>query len=415
MAYLHGLKPPIVHRDIKPDNILVQSRHAGYIHVKFGDFGLSRERRESGHWKTICGTFKYAAPEILEIKEYHNSGGRMRKRYTAVVDIWSLGVVMFKLLCGLPRYTVQYEHQGALWGEKILKKLTEDLRTRPNDVLQFLSTTMLILEPGMRDSAQKCYDGALRLSGGSEAMLQTPMPAPCVEDQQATVRHDDEQTVIFRNTEAPPNPGWTEGDPIDTAEIERYIIRSDDVGDSIDSAEIQRYIRLNNPPSTSQRRRSGRVSKLSTATHSRRIGHGQLAAESEPQRNEDEFDLEFEHCYQDPANSLCLGSSLSALERVLPSSWNQSLDNSLPQGVLGSVPNLVVGGVGYAQDEPPVNSGPGQNIRQPWSNLGCSRGAEGPSRREGKLPESEGHAVQCTYDDDQAIATALLKEIQGGN
>jgi serine/threonine-protein kinase Chk2 len=98
LAYLHRLEPPIVHRDIKPENILVESRYGGNIVVKFGDFGISRERRESGNWKTICGTWRYAAPEILESRELRNSKERSRKYYTTAVDIWSLGVVMFRLL-----------------------------------------------------------------------------------------------------------------------------------------------------------------------------------------------------------------------------------------------------------------------------------------------------------------------------
>ncbi|KAI1504211.1 hypothetical protein F5X99DRAFT_54162 [Biscogniauxia marginata] len=241
------------------------------------------------------------------------------------------------------------------------------------------------------------------------------MPAPDVEDQQATVRQDDPQTVILRDTKAPPDPDWTEGDPTDTAEIERYIIRSDDVGDSIDSAAIQRYVRSNNLPPTSQQRRSGRVSKSSTVTPSRRIRHSELAAQSFPQGKEDGVDPEIGHYYQDPINSLCLGSSQSALERELPTSWNQPSERSLPQTVLGSEPNLAVGGVGYAQDGYPVNSGPGQDVGQPRPNLGRSWEAGGPSQREGESHKSEEQAVQSTYDDDQAVAAALLLAVQDGN
>uniref|UniRef100_A0A0B7KJ04 Protein kinase domain-containing protein n=1 Tax=Bionectria ochroleuca TaxID=29856 RepID=A0A0B7KJ04_BIOOC len=151
LAYLHRLEPPIVHRDIKPENILVESRYAGNIVVKFGDFGISRERRESGNWKTICGTWRYAAPEILESRELRNSKERSRKYYTTAVDIWSLGVVMFRLLRGLPEYKPKYDLQGAKWGKMILTKLKHDLEERPSELLQFLSTKMLVMAPGARD------------------------------------------------------------------------------------------------------------------------------------------------------------------------------------------------------------------------------------------------------------------------
>lgn len=219
LAYLHGLNPPILHRDIKPENILVQHRHAGDICVKFGDFGISREERQSGQWKTICGTWKYIAPEILEIKKYRECGGRTRKRYTAAVDIWSLGVVIFKLVRGLPQYKTEYEGRGTHWGEKILAKLKEDLRKKPDEVLQFLSTAMLILEPTARHSAQTCYDGALRLGREADIALQTPVLATYAEDQQTTLRYNDPQTAIFQGIGAPPCPSWIDDDPIDTAEI----------------------------------------------------------------------------------------------------------------------------------------------------------------------------------------------------
>ena len=52
LKYLHGSNPPIVHRDIKLTNILIQHRHSDSIHVKFRDFGLSRNY---DNILTICG------------------------------------------------------------------------------------------------------------------------------------------------------------------------------------------------------------------------------------------------------------------------------------------------------------------------------------------------------------------------
>ncbi|KAK0655339.1 kinase-like domain-containing protein [Cercophora newfieldiana] len=83
LAYLHEHDPPIVHRDIKPDNILVQHRHAGDIYVKFGDFGLSRESRDP---TTVCGTLRYAAPEIHSEMDRRNAR-RKKRSYTLAVDI----------------------------------------------------------------------------------------------------------------------------------------------------------------------------------------------------------------------------------------------------------------------------------------------------------------------------------------
>jgi serine/threonine protein kinase len=76
---LHGREEPIVHRDIKPGNILIHSRDP--LHIKLTDFGLSRV---SNDLTTFCGTPLYLAPEVYT-----------KQSYTPVVDIWSLGVVVF--------------------------------------------------------------------------------------------------------------------------------------------------------------------------------------------------------------------------------------------------------------------------------------------------------------------------------
>ena len=78
LKYLHSHSPPLAHRDIKPSNILIQS-HMPFA-IKLVDFGLAND---DSSLKTFCGSNEYAAPEIWE-----------RHDYTAMVDIWSLGVIV---------------------------------------------------------------------------------------------------------------------------------------------------------------------------------------------------------------------------------------------------------------------------------------------------------------------------------
>ena len=75
----------IIHRDIKLENILIDSKG----HIKLTDFGVSKILNNNEKAKTMVGTVSYVAPEIA-------SG----KRYDKAVDWWSLGVVMFVLLEG---------------------------------------------------------------------------------------------------------------------------------------------------------------------------------------------------------------------------------------------------------------------------------------------------------------------------
>ncbi len=76
-------KIKIVHRDIKVDNIFVSSLGC----FKLGDFGIARKLEKSVDCYSSKGTFSYMAPEV-----FHG------ERYGAQADIYSLGLVMYKIL-----------------------------------------------------------------------------------------------------------------------------------------------------------------------------------------------------------------------------------------------------------------------------------------------------------------------------
>lgn len=84
VAYIHA--NGIVHRDLKLENILLDAHNR----IKLSDFGFTREYEPHQLLRTQCGTTAYAAPEMLAGKRYQGPE----------VDIWSLGVILFVLLCG---------------------------------------------------------------------------------------------------------------------------------------------------------------------------------------------------------------------------------------------------------------------------------------------------------------------------
>ena len=74
----------IAHRDIKPENIMI----ADYGEVKLIDFGLSKRTEPNKNMKSMAGTPNYVAPEVLN------------GDYNAKCDTWSLGVILYMLMCG---------------------------------------------------------------------------------------------------------------------------------------------------------------------------------------------------------------------------------------------------------------------------------------------------------------------------
>ncbi|KAM0483081.1 hypothetical protein ACHAPX_002526 [Trichoderma viride] len=137
LAYLHTNN--ITHRDVKPDNILINSLSP--LEVKLTDFGLSKMvDTEQTFLRTFCGTLLYCAPEVYnEYAEYDDKGIRSRgkkarrvpgQRYNHAVDIWSLGGVIFYSMTGQPPYPVK---SGTSYSELLHQIMTMLLDIRPLD------------------------------------------------------------------------------------------------------------------------------------------------------------------------------------------------------------------------------------------------------------------------------------------
>ena len=98
MNYLHQQQPPIIHRDLKSHNLLVD-RH---WQVKVCDFGLSRITAQN-QTMTACGTPSWTAPEVLR-----------NERYTTKADVYGFGVVMWELFAradpfpGMPPFQIVF-------------------------------------------------------------------------------------------------------------------------------------------------------------------------------------------------------------------------------------------------------------------------------------------------------------------
>lgn len=155
LVNLHERKEPIIHRDIKPDNILLHSLHP--LHIKLADFSLSKA---SNDLTTHCGTPTYLAPENYT-----------EKSYTPAVDIWSLGAVAFECTYSLPYHK---NPRVISWCKVIVKKVKN---WEDEDLISIRSSAMIIIDPRSRYSASACYDQVSRCFAASQERSLTPTPA----------------------------------------------------------------------------------------------------------------------------------------------------------------------------------------------------------------------------------------------
>ncbi|KFY17750.1 hypothetical protein V492_00418 [Pseudogymnoascus sp. VKM F-4246] len=154
LEYLHSKE--IIYRDLKPENLLLD-RHG---HLKITDFGFAK-RVPDITW-TLCGTPDYLAPEVVSSKGYNKS-----------VDWWSLGILIFEMLCG---YTPFWDGGSPMKiYENILKgkvKYPPYIQPPAQDLLQQLITADLTKRLG-------------NLHGGAEDVKRHPWFAEVTWDRLA--------------------------------------------------------------------------------------------------------------------------------------------------------------------------------------------------------------------------------------
>ena len=211
LGYLHSKQ--IVHRDIKPENILCAGPEDAQL--KIADFGLARVLSKGDMMKvrpparpparaaaltrlrrcrlpaqTACGTPGYVAPEILRNQGY-DSGA---------VDMWSLGVILYILLCGFPPF---YEEELPALFEQIMQaswRLSRSGSASAPDLLHLLHVLHVPHVLHLRHHQPPCAAGEVRLSfavvGWHLPGLQGPrLQAARAQPEQEAIRPTGAQTT----------------------------------------------------------------------------------------------------------------------------------------------------------------------------------------------------------------------------
>lgn len=142
VAYCH--ERDVIHRDIKMANVLLDENRNAKL-IDFG-FSICTSSRNLSVW---CGTPVYMAPEVLTKRNYNGK----------LTDVWSLGVLLFNLLCGCFPFPGNSERE-------LLKTVPTGLFTFPVSVseeTEGLVRKMLCVDPERRATAVKVYREALSI------------------------------------------------------------------------------------------------------------------------------------------------------------------------------------------------------------------------------------------------------------
>ena len=150
LAYLHSKQPPIIHQDIKPDNILIL-KNGDFVVT---DFGISKQLRATLRKSALslnsAGAISYMGPE------------RFTKQYQAVKasDIWSLGVSIFELATG--------ELPFCGMGGSLLKQGAEipELPEEYSELLNMVCQSCMAKAPWERPTAAQLSDFANKVLNG---------------------------------------------------------------------------------------------------------------------------------------------------------------------------------------------------------------------------------------------------------
>ncbi|XP_010534697.1 PREDICTED: serine/threonine-protein kinase STY46-like [Tarenaya hassleriana] len=135
MTYLHNEPNVVIHRDLKPRNVLLVNSSAD--HLKVGDFGLSKLIKvQNSHdvYKMTgeTGSYRYMAPEVFK-----------HRKYDKKVDVFSFAMILYEMLEGEPPFASHEPYEAA---KHVANGHRPTFRSRG-------------CTPDLRELMERCWDG----------------------------------------------------------------------------------------------------------------------------------------------------------------------------------------------------------------------------------------------------------------
>ena len=145
----------VVHRDLKPKNILVERNPL--FKVIIADFGMAKVATDTALLQDFCGTLKYAAPEVFP---------GLSSGHGTLVDIFTLGVMVYEWIYDLPdppdepaprkKNQEVSKKQWYTWLDKWVELLLDKLEDEEEDLAIQILVCMIETRATLRWSATKC-------------------------------------------------------------------------------------------------------------------------------------------------------------------------------------------------------------------------------------------------------------------
>jgi len=147
MSFLHGLKPPIVHRDLATRNVLLNDLHRAWLN----DFGMSRvmssglKDGDAQKTKSNIGPVKWMAPESLKDQSYSPKS-----------DVWMFGVTIWEIFAREPPY--EHVKAGQVMIDVCTKGSTLQINPQWPAPIREVIRSCLDVDPAQRPTMKQLYD-----------------------------------------------------------------------------------------------------------------------------------------------------------------------------------------------------------------------------------------------------------------